>query len=83
MSVSGLVVSVADEESAARVSEFIRRDGAFAVGERIGLRLAVALDAADGPTAERKHEWLRQLPGVLKLDVAFVHFDAEEVSRVR
>lgn len=76
MSVSGLVVSVTDE-SAARVAELVRQDRAFTLGPRVGGRLAVALDVADGQTAERKHEWLRQLPGVLKVDVAFVYLDAE------
>jgi uncharacterized protein with PIN domain len=82
MPVSGLVVSVADDESARRVAERIARDGSFTLGGRVGLRLSVALDAADGPTAERRHEWLRQLPGVVKVDVAFVYTGAEGVCDV-
>ena len=81
MPVSGLVVSVADDEAAKRVVEQIERDGAFTLGERTGLLLTLSLNAADGRTAEQKHEWLRQLPGVAKVDVAFVYFDAEEPSR--
>ena len=84
MPVSGLVVSVADDEAAERVIERLAQDESFALGERVGPRLVVALDAADARTAERKHEWLRQLPGVVKVDVAFVYLDtAEEVAHVR
>lgn len=84
MPVSGLVVRIADEEAARRVAEEIGRDGSFALGERVGLRLAVALDAGDGLDAERRHEWLRQLPGVVKVDVAFVYTDtAEEPTHAR
>jgi hypothetical protein len=82
MPVSGLVVSVADDESARRVAERIARDGAFTLGERVGLRLAVAASAGDGPTAQQQHEWLRQLPGVVKVDVAFVYTGAEGVCDV-
>ena len=81
MSVSGLVVSVTEDEVADVVSALIAEAGPFTVGERFGSRLAVALEATDGRAAERKHEWLRQLSGVVKLDVAFVYLDAEETSR--
>lgn len=83
MSVSGLVVSVADEEAARRVLEQIRRVSSFVLGERVGLRFPVAVDATDARTAERKHEWLRQLPGVVKVDVAVVYLGAEEASDAR
>jgi hypothetical protein len=73
MSVSGLVVSVADEDIADGVALVIGDAGPFTLGERVGPRLAVALVAEDGPAAGRWHEWLRQLPGVVKVDVAFVY----------
>jgi nitrate reductase NapAB chaperone NapD len=82
MSVSGLVVSVADSASAERVAELVRCAGSFTLGPRVGERITVALEAADGRSAAQKHEWLRQLPGVVKVDVAFVYADpAEEVAR--
>ena len=77
MPVCGLVVSFANDEAAQHVSELIAEDGSFTLGERVGPRLVVALDAADGRAAERHHEWLRQLPGVVKVDVAFVYLDEE------
>ena len=82
MFVSGLVVSVADDESADRVAELVRRDETLALGARVGGRLTVALNAADDRAAEQKHEWLRQLRGVLKVDVAFV-FVEEEAPHAR
>lgn len=81
MSVSGLVVSVAEDEVAERVSVLIAEAGPFTVGQRVGSRLAVALDAADGRDAGLWHEWLGKLPGVVKVDVAFVYLDAEETGR--
>jgi hypothetical protein len=80
MPVSGLVVSTADDEAAKRVIKLIARDDSFTLGERIGSRLTVAITAVDGPTAERQHERLRQLPGVVKVDVAFVYMNAMEAT---
>jgi hypothetical protein len=81
MSVSGLVVSVTGEEAADLVSVLIAKAGPFTVGQRLGSRLAVALETTDGRAAGRWHEWLGKLPGVVKVDVAFVYLDAEEASR--
>jgi hypothetical protein len=78
MSVSGLVVSITDEGAAQRVEARIAAEGSFTLGARIGLRFPVVAEAVDGPTAERQHEWLRQLPGVVKVDVAFVYLDPDE-----
>ncbi|MBN9121611.1 MAG: hypothetical protein J0I06_21105 [Planctomycetes bacterium] len=78
MPVSGLVVSVASDDAVERVVKHIAGDGWFTVGERKGLRLAVAAHSDDRHMTERQHEWLRQLPGVVKVDVAFVYLDAAE-----
>jgi hypothetical protein len=80
MPVSGLVVSAADEEAARQVTEWIARDESFTLGERVGLRLTVAATAPDGSVAEQQHGWLRQLPGVAKVDVAFVLMDSQEAN---
>jgi len=82
MPVSGLVVSVADEGAADAVAAAVAGAGPFTLGERVGPRLAVAVEADDPGAAERWHDWLRALPGVAKVDVAFVYADpAEEATR--
>ena len=78
MQTSGLVVCVTDEEAMARVTERLARDRSFTLAEPVGLRLPLAFRATDGPAAERLHEWLRRLPGVVKVDVALVFLDPEE-----
>ena len=51
------------------------------LGERYGQRLAVVVESADRADAAADLEWLQQLPGVLHIDVAFVHFDeADDTS---
>jgi hypothetical protein len=83
MPVSGLVVNLADPESALRVSEQMARAEAFTLGEQIGLRLPVVLHAGDAVTADAYHAWLQQLPGVVNVDVAFIYLDdPEESARV-
>ena len=81
MPVSGLVVSAADDAAADRITEQIARDRAFTLGKRIGRWLTVAVDAPDGRAAEERHQWLWRLPGVVKVDVAFV-YTGEEANHV-
>ena len=83
MNVSGLVVAV-DPARAVDVALAVREAGPFTVGEQVGDRLTIALDADRPSSAEWWHNWLRELPGVVKVDVAFVYADpAEETTHAR
>ena len=69
---SGLVVTLTPGASLDAL------DSVFTVGERVGDRLAVALEAEDADASERWTEWLRRSSGVLGVEVVFVHWDVEE-----
>ncbi|MEQ9408850.1 MAG: hypothetical protein RIK87_14030 [Fuerstiella sp.] len=50
----------------------------FDIGDLIGTRLPVVLEASDGATARDWHNWVESLPGVVCVDVAFVSFEEPE-----
>lgn len=79
MWVSSFVVALPDDpDDACAVQEAIEALPVFEVGGRVGQRLPVVLEADDGATARHWHEWVESLPGVIKVDVAFVSFDDQE-----
>jgi hypothetical protein len=84
MTVSGLVITLHSPDRAADLRELLLF-GPFVLGDDFGGRLAVALEADTPAAAERWHRWLLRLPGVAKVDVAFVHHDVpapEEAAHV-
>ena len=68
---SGLIVTL-DPGGSPAVIEAVP---AFTVGERTEDRVPVALEAEDAEASERWTEWLRRLPGVVGVEVVFVHWD--------
>jgi nitrate reductase NapAB chaperone NapD len=76
---SGLVIAV-DPAQAGEVLLAVREAGPFTVGNLVDGRITVALEAEDPRSAERWHEWLRRLAGVVKVDVAFVYANPEETT---
>lgn len=86
MTTSGLVLNLDDD--ADQVATTIREvllAGPFTLGDVYGHRVAMALEADTPADAERWHRWLTTLPGVISVDVAFVHLDtvAEEAVHDR
>ena len=75
--VSGLVLTLADDAvlAAAAMREVLLA-GPFTLGETFGQRVAVALEADSPADAEHWTRWLGELPGVRKVDIAFVHLEA-------
>lgn len=82
MNVSGLVVTLCgDPDRAERAAAAVAAAGPFTLGPRLGSRLTVALEAADDRAGAEWFDWLGRVDGVVKADVAFVHFDpGEEVD---
>lgn len=79
MTTSGLVVTF-DPQATNRAAtiERIRTAGVFTLSEVIGQALPVALEAPTAHDAEQWCDWLRRLPGVLKVDVASVEYGEPE-----
>ncbi|HVK16160.1 MAG TPA: hypothetical protein VM533_04370 [Fimbriiglobus sp.] len=82
MTTSGLVVTLhPDPELAAEAVRDALLIGPFTLGEQFGHRLAMALQADSPADAEYWHGWLVARPGVVQVEVAFVHM-GEEVGHV-
>jgi nitrate reductase NapAB chaperone NapD len=82
MWVSSFVVTLPDDCSGARaIKESLHSVPVFELGEPVGRRLPVVLEAEDGATARYWHHWIEELPGVVNVEVAFVNFEDEEQSK--
>jgi nitrate reductase NapAB chaperone NapD len=74
MKISGLIVTL--EPSQERRENAVRLMGekpSFLLGECDGDHLPVAMEAASSQDAENEVRWLQDLPGVLFVDVVYVH----------
>lgn len=85
MHTSGLVITFADDPSLARGAQLeLAAAGPFTLGDASGPCRAVTLEATDPRAARDWHEWAEGLPGVVGVEVVFVHWEeaAEEVTHV-
>jgi hypothetical protein len=81
MTTSGLVITLdPDPDRASGAAHAIGSAGPFTLGDQLGRCLTAALEADTPADARFWHEWLATLPGVVRVDLAFVHADtvAEE-----
>jgi hypothetical protein len=76
---SGLVVTLdpGSTESDSALAA-IRTTPEFSPGVRTGWQLPVALESDGAESSERWCDWLRALPGVIGVEVVFVHWDEVE-----
>ena len=76
MPVSGLIVTASDEAALARLRHTLSDDPSIISGEIRGARWALVVDTPE-PGQDRE-TWARldQAPGVLSVDVVFVHFES-------
>jgi hypothetical protein len=82
MTTSGLLITLdPDPERAFEAVQAILIAGPFTLGDRLGRGLPVVLEATAPGDAHFWHDWLDALPGVVKVDLAFVHQDAAEGDR--
>ena len=76
--ISGLVVHLSlDANLAATAIEALRSDPAIQLGERFGCRLPLILDTQGSEAAQLKTDLLLSIPGVVHVDVTFVHFEEQ------
>ncbi len=72
---SGLLVTVDSELSLARAREALACDARLTLGDAVGPRLPLALEARDAFEAEAVATAIGAMEGVLFVDVVYVHFD--------
>lgn len=85
MHTSGLVVTFADDPHLARGAQLeLAAVGPFELGDASGPCRAVTLETTDPKAARDWHEWAEGLPGVVGVEVVFVHWEEaeQEVSHV-
>ncbi len=81
MSISGLVLTLTEDTEAVDAAlRTMALDPMIEVGEIIGPRLPVVVDAPDRATDRAVFERLRELPGVVCVDVAYVWFEDPEAD---
>ena len=78
MAISGLVVTLADDQAVADAAvALLKADPRLTIGERFGRRLALVADTPSVPADRSLWDELRQTPGVVYVDVTFVHLDTD------
>jgi hypothetical protein len=81
MAISGLVVTLAEDDAAADAAvTMLEGDPRLTLGERFGRRLALVADTPSVHADRALWDELRGNPGITNVDVTFVHLDAEPAS---
>jgi hypothetical protein len=81
----GLIITFEDDPIVRGAAEYaVVSAGPFTLGESSGPRAAAVLEAHNPQAAHDWHDWALGVPGVIGLEVVFVHWDeaSEEVSHV-
>jgi hypothetical protein len=79
MVISGLVLTLSAQSNASVVDQ-IADAGPFIVGHRTDRYLALTLEADSSSSMEDWHRWLKELPGIVNVEVAFVSFEEEKIT---
>lgn len=78
MTVSALVVTLADDEAAQqRLLAALALDRRLTLGSPSGRRLPVVAETSDASEGRRLFEGLRAAEGVIHVDVVSVHFEEQ------
>lgn len=78
MAISGLVVTLAEDDAAADATVTqLRADTRLTLGDRFGRRLALVADTPSIHADRDLWDELRETPGITNVDVTFVHLDTD------
>ena len=81
MPISGLVVTLSPEPSSCQAAlDALHRHPMVEVGEGLPHRRPIVVETGNTEETGRFWEWLQALPGVLFVDVAYVHLEDSEGS---
>jgi hypothetical protein len=81
MHTCGLVITFADAPPLAGGAQLeLAAAGPFTLGDASGPCRAVTLETTDPKAARDWHEWAAALPGVVGVEVVFVHWEAAELE---
>ena len=79
MPISGLVITLGDEEAACEAAmKALSVNRFITLGKREGYRLPIVVETPDSEVDRDLWDWLHELPGVRFVDVACVHFTDDE-----
>lgn len=79
MWLSSFVVALPEDVGQSlRIRQAIEAVECFDTGEIVDRRLPVVMEVPDACTARDWFQWVERLPGVVKVDVAFISFDAAD-----
>lgn len=84
MPVSGLVITFSsDIADHGRIVEQLAGEPAIDIGEAQGAKLAIVVDTDSRERDREIWHWVRDLPGVAMVDVAFVGFEEESGASIK
>ena len=81
MPVSGLVITFSsDIADHGKIVEQLSVEPGIEIGDAVGPKLAIVVDTDTRDRDREIWQWVRDLPGVAMVDVAFVGFEETETS---
>lgn len=80
MAISGLVVTLSDDNAAAAALSRLSSDQRLTLGEQFGRRVAVVAETPSVQDDRLLFDELWGTPGITHVDVTFVHLDAEPAA---
>ncbi len=79
MPVSGLVVSLCfNPQSQVKAIELMGEEPRITLGKVVGNRLPIVVDTTSDEDDRELWDWLNSLPGVDRIEVAFVGFEQDD-----
>ena len=79
MPISGLVITLSEKARERSVAlAALAEDRRIEIGEATESRLPIVVDTPSSEEDRHVWEWLHNLPGVVFVDVACIHFDDEQ-----
>ena len=74
--ISGLVIHLSHDEALSEgATSEIQKRGGVEMGDQVGQRLPLVVESTETTTASETAEWLKNLTGVVHVDVTFVHLE--------
>lgn len=82
MPISGLVLSFSPDSSLPRETlDALRNHPSIVIGDACENRIPIVVESADSEDATTIWEWLHSLPGIAFVDLVYLHFEDNEVTR--
>lgn len=80
MAISGLVLTLSDDDAADSALAVLSLDPRLTLGERFGQKLAVVAETPGVESDRQLWDDLSRTPGIIHVDITYVHLDQAPIT---